>query len=59
MRVLLKDFEFRGHKFTKFECELPNIKRLEDVTSDLISEYIIECLDAHIDWQESFYVMED
>lgn len=59
MRIVLKDFKFRGHRFTEFECELPNIKNLEEVTNDLISEYIIDCLDAHIAWQESFYVMED
>lgn len=52
MKIVLKDFKFRGHKFTEFECELPNIKNLEEVTNDLISEYIVDSLDMHLKMED-------
>ena len=54
MKVVLKDFEYQGYYFKEVEFDLPDIKKLDDVTTDMIVEEIVWPLEQEIDWNESF-----
>ena len=54
MKIILRDLNYRGYHFEELNFELPDIKNLEDVTIDMISEYVVDDLDNYIDFHESF-----
>ena len=45
MNITLSDFNYKGHRFDRYVCELPNVKTLDDVLEERIIEYIRESLD--------------
>lgn len=58
MKIILRDIKYRGYYFEELDFELPNIKNLEDVTNDMLAEYVIDDLNQYIDFHESFMVEE-
>ena len=58
MKIILKDFTFRGYHFECLDFELPNIKHLEDITCDMLTEYVVDDLDNYINFHESFMIDE-
>ena len=45
MKIILKDFNYKGHPIKSYECDVPQITNLEDVPKDKIVDYILENLD--------------
>lgn len=59
MKIILDDFNYRGHHFERVECEIPQVDELEEgILEDLISRYVIWDLDDVINFNESFNVTE-
>lgn len=56
MKIILRDVKYQGYYFEELDFELPNVKNLEDVTIDMLSEYVIDDLDNYINFHESFMV---
>lgn len=56
MKITLHDVCYQGYYFEELEFELPNVKNLEDVTIDMISEYVFDDLDGYINFHESFMI---
>ena len=59
MKIILKDVAYHGYHFECLEFELPNLKNLEDVTKDMLAEYIVDDLDNYINFHESFMTEEE
>lgn len=49
MKLILTDFNYKGHGFKHFEIEWPNIKNLEDVPVEKAVEYVCESLDQFVE----------
>lgn len=59
MKIILDDFNYRGHHFKQVEFEIPQVDDLEEcLLEDLISMYLMWDLDDFINFNESFYVEE-
>ena len=58
MKIILRDINYRGYHFEELDFEIPNVQNLEDVTKDMLTEYVVEDLDWYIDFHESFMVEE-
>lgn len=58
MKIILHDFNYRGYHFKELDFELPNVKSLEEVTNDMLTEYVVDDLNQYIDFHESFMVEE-
>lgn len=58
MKIILRDINYRGYHFEELDFELPNVKNLEDITTDMLSEYVIDDLNNYINFHESFMVEE-
>lgn len=56
MKISLHDVCYQGYYFKDLEFELPNVKNLEDVTVDMIAEYVFDDLDNYINFHESFMI---
>ena len=56
MKIILRDINYRGYHFEELDFELPNVKNLEDITTDMLSEYVIDDLNNYINFHESFMV---
>lgn len=54
MKIKLYDVTYQGYYFQELDFELPNIKNLEDVTLDVLAEYVFDDLDNYINFHESF-----
>ena len=49
MKIVFKDFNYKGKHFKELELGMPNIKNVEDIPKDKIVEYIVESLDNFLD----------
>ena len=49
MKIILDHFKYKGQYFEHFECELPQVKKLEDIPEGRLTEYICESLDQFIE----------
>ena len=49
MKIILDDFNYKGRHFDHYVCEMPQVKRLEDVPEERITEYICESLDQFLE----------
>ena len=49
MKIILKDFNFKGKHFNEIEIGMPNIKNVEDVPEDKIVDYIVESLNNFLE----------
>ena len=58
MRIILDDFTYGGYHIERWECELPQINNLEDLTEDMIYEHIIAHLEDYVGFNDSFYCYE-
>lgn len=58
MRIILEDFMYGGYHIERWESELPQVNRLEDVTEEMLYVYIIEQLDDYVSFNNSFYEYE-
>ena len=56
MKIILRDVKYQCYYFEELDFELPNVKNLEDITIDMLSEYVIDDLDNYINFHESFMV---
>ena len=56
MKIILRDVKYQGYYFQELDFELPNVQNLEDVTLDMLAEYVIDDLNWYIDFHESFMV---
>lgn len=56
MKIILDDVCYQGYYFERLDFELPNVKNLEDVTIDMLVEYLFDDLDNYINFHESFMV---
>lgn len=56
MKIILRDVNYRGYHFEELDFELPNANNLEDVTVDMLAEYVVDDLNHYIDFHESFMV---
>ena len=45
MKIVLEDFNYKGHHVKCSEHELPNVKDIDEIPEGKIEEYIMECLD--------------
>lgn len=54
MRIIIEDFIYNGKYFEKYECELPQIKVVDETFKERIAEYVVESwLDcSEVDQQE-------
>lgn len=58
MKIILRDVKYRGYYFEELDFEIPNVQDLEEVTYDMLTEYVVEDLGWYIDFHESFMVEE-
>ena len=42
MRIIIEDFIYNGKHFEKYECDLPQIKEVDETFKERIAEYIVE-----------------
>ena len=52
MKIIIEDFNYKGHHFKKYECEMPTIKDVNDVPEEKIVEYVCESLDTFLKEEE-------
>ena len=45
MKVILKDFYYKGKHINEHVCDMPQIKNIEDVPEDRIVDYVLEVLE--------------
>ena len=48
MKVILQDINYKGYHIGHYECELPNVKDIDDIPEGKLVEYVIESLDNYI-----------
>lgn len=48
MKIIIKDFYYKGHYFEEYVSEMPQLKNLDEVPEGRIEEYINEVLDEFI-----------
>ena len=53
MRIILDDINYKGRHFKRLECELPNVKNLDEIPEGKLTEYICDSLDQIIKDEES------
>ena len=53
MKIILKDFTYKGTHYENFELELPDHIDIGEVSRKKISGYLFECLDLFIEKEES------
>lgn len=62
MKIVLDNFNYKGQHFKHYVCEMPNVKNLDDVPEEKITEYVIECLNRFIEEEEpntlSFFLLK-
>lgn len=56
MKIILRDVTYQGYYFQELDFELPNVQNLEDVTLDMLAEYVFDDLDNYINFHESFMI---
>lgn len=44
MRIIIKDFMFKGKYYDEATFEMPNVSNIEDIPEDKIVPYVIESL---------------
>lgn len=44
MKIIIKDFEFKGQYFDHYECDLPQVKAIDEEFEERIVDYIKESL---------------
>jgi hypothetical protein len=49
MKIILDDIIYKGHHFKRYECELPNVKNIDDTNEERITEYVKESLDNFLE----------
>ena len=60
MKIILDDFNYGGYHFERIECELPEVKDLEEgLLEDLLSLHVIWDLEDFIGFNESFNVKKE
>ena len=59
MKIILDDFSYRGYYFKQLDFEIPDVKKLEDITCDMLSEHVIDDLDSYINFHESFMTEDE
>ena len=59
MKIKILDVNYQGYHFEELDFDLPNVKNLEDLTYDDLTEYIVDDLNGYIDFHESFIVDEE
>ena len=42
MRIIIEDFIYNGKYFEKYECDLPQVKEVDETFKERIAEYIVE-----------------
>lgn len=47
--IIIDNFNYKGHHFERFECEMPNVKDIDEIPEEKITEYVIESLDRFIE----------
>lgn len=45
MKIIIEDFEYKGHKIGRYICELPQVTKFDEMVQDNIIEYMVESLD--------------
>ena len=45
MKIILKDFYYKGWLVGKIKCDFPQIKDIDELSEDLVKKYILEDLD--------------
>ena len=58
MRIILDDFSYGGYYIERWESEIPQVSKLEDVTEEMLYKYIIAHLDDYVSFNDSFYNYE-
>lgn len=58
MKIELVDVGYQGYYFERLEFDLPGVKTLEDLTLDILREYVVDDLDNYINFHESFLIDE-
>ena len=48
MKITVEDFNYKGHYFKSYVCEMPQVKNLDEIPEGRIEEYINEVLDEFI-----------
>lgn len=48
MKIILKDFIYKGRHINDFVCELPQVKEMDETFEERIVEYIKEDLEETI-----------
>lgn len=48
MKIIIKDFDYKGVHIKKYESDIPQVKDLDEVPEGKIEEYIKENLDELI-----------
>ena len=51
MKIIIDNFYYKGHHFDCYECDMPNVNNLDEVSEDKITEYVVESLNKFIDEQ--------
>lgn len=49
MKIILKDFNYKGKHFKELDLEMPNIKNVEDIPEDKIVDYVKESLNNFLE----------
>lgn len=45
MKVILKDFYYKGKHIDEYVCNMPQIDNVEDIPEDRIVDYVLEALE--------------
>lgn len=49
MKIILDNFNYKGHHFDRYEVEWPQVSNLDEVPEERVTEYITESLDKFIE----------
>ena len=49
LTIKIANFNYRGYHFESYECNLPNVTEIDDITEERITEYVKESLDRFIE----------
>ena len=48
MKCILEDINYKGVHFDSYECEIPNVKNLDDIPEEKLIGYITDSLEQTI-----------
>lgn len=52
MKLILKDFNYKGKHLEHYECDLPNVMNIDEIPEGKLKEYVEDSLNNLIEGEE-------